>query len=468
MTIENNSWHHYLSLHQRCSAGLQTALTAEALFNAAITLTKHRLAQHHAPTISALTANTTQLSASVWQTELLLYYADYYSLCRINRQLLLVAGWCSALFTDCQNTAQRAAALATAKYLSSCPAAQKISRLLSHCYPAERKQPIWRQDLLSLLLTEADYLRNASGGQLHPKLAQRLMHSNNEYELALLRSLLQHTELQQSEFQLSDLHQPEINADSVIRQLIKQSRYHELSQADNRRIEQTLAQHPENAATVLAIASALNRQQQQVDSIRLAISLLGRDNLTVVLAQAELNGYLRSLRHPWQQLFEQFSGCLAQALLLSLNDQHSAASCQLLASCLVAPLWQADIYPRSALTHQTQSSFTFRFNPLHTIQTASYLSQVSALLRLYRLQPYHTAVGLWHQHVCGQSDQLDSLSIALQQAWTISLQLFCGSAPAATALQRSAPSNLAAPDNRDLLLQLAELSGCYIPLNLTL
>ena len=450
-------------MHQLCSAGLQTTATAEAIFNAAIKLTKQRLALRQTARTTLLTDSAVPLPASVWQTELLLYYAGFYSLSRINRQLLLVAGWCAALFTDCHSTVQRAVALATAKHLSSCPAARKIAQLLSHCYPAERQQPMWRQDLLSLLLTQADYLRYANGAQLQSHLAQRLMQSNSEYELALLRALLQ--QLQQSVSQPFGLHPPAATTDSVMQQLIQQSRYHELSLADNRSIEQTLAQQPENAATVLAIASTLNRQQQQVGSIRLAIGLIGRDNLAIALAQAELTGYLRRLRHPWQQVFEQFGNCLAQALQLSFSGQHSAATCQLLASCLTAPLWQADAYLRSALTRQTQGCYSFRFEPLTTIQTASYLPQVSALIRLYKLQPYHNAVALWHQHVCGQTEPLDALSGELQRAWRTSLQLFCGIAPATSS--QSAQANAAA-DHNALLLALTELSGCYIPLNLTL
>ncbi|MBZ9612866.1 hypothetical protein [Rheinheimera maricola] len=470
MTTEQNTWPHYLSLYQDSVAELTVAPTAARLFKVAVNLTKQRLALAQSTTLATLTDCTTPLPAAVWQTELLLYYADFYSLSMPNRQPLLLAGWCSALFapahslTAGQTKVPRAMLLASAQYLASYPAAQSISRLLGRSYPAERKLPMWRQDLLSLLLTEVDYLRQANAGKLQQQLAQRLMFSSSEYELALLRPLLQ-----QPEPQWFTANQPDNLASTVIEQLIQQSTYQQLSLADNRTVEQKLSKHPETASTVLAIASKLNRQHQHVDSIRLALGIIGRDNLSAVLAHAELNSYLSGLRHPWQQVFSQFGACLAQALLLSLPQPISAITCQLLASCIIAPLWQDDTYPRSALISQRPKQFIFRFTPQTTLQSSACLAQIIALLQLYQLPQYLDAVCQWHQHIEQQtSAALTPPSEALHRAWHCSLLLFCDPASTTSASLQPQTNNSIALDNSVLLQQLAELSQCHIPLQLSL
>jgi len=454
MEAEYQNWQGYLSLHQHLSAQLHAAPSPTALYQAAIALSQQRLALGHPPSSLFDAQPATVLPPGVWQTEMLLFYARHYAVSANNTHLLLLAGWSCALIANIQHAAIRAPALATAKYLAACNQAQQISQVLSACYPTERKLTPWRQDILSLLLTETDYFRHSHHATLRQQLAQRLMLSNSEYELALLRPLLEQDDV--------SLAAAPITAQNLLQTLAKASCYNTLSRSDNRTIEHHLQTEPQLASTVLAIASKLNRQQQAVSHIRLAISMIGRDNLTDSLAVAELHDYLSRLRHPWHSTLLQFCHCMTTALKLVLP--LSSVRCQLLATCLMVPLWLNERFARSALVRRTAEGYQRNFTPVIIVQSERYRPQLAVLLQLYQLKAFSKSVGQW-QHSVDQTARPDEPDAkALQLAWQLSLQLYCGITATAPPTLNQGPS----PETpyQKLLSQLVEQSQCYSPLQL--
>ena len=453
MQTDPGPWQRYQQLYQHCVSQADTTATAEALYKTAIRLSKQREALDTAVTYDGINQPIHQLPASLWRIEVLLYLAGCYQLQPINRRLLLLAGCCSALVSAVQTSPLPYPALTAARQLKALPQAASVVKVLSGCYATERKQPQWQQTLLSLLLTQSEYLSNRSEWQ--GQLATRLMLSQSDYELDILHQLLQQpvTELTP---------QPDTFA-----HLLQHSRFSELRHYDNKTLEHYLTTSPERSAPLLALASQLNRQQQSVHSVKLAIGIIGRDALPAALAQAELQHYLSALHHPWQDVFSQFCHVLAQALQLFMPKLQSTDS-RLLALCCCAPLWLNPLYQRTALVNRTTAGYQSAFTPALNCQSETYLPQLIELLQLYQLEHYSAAVTAWLQPSTGQ--RLTAVAVNLQLAWHSSLVLYCAASAQSfnALLSKTATAGNTAVAADVWLQQLIQRSQCYYPISLKL
>lgn len=451
MQTDPGSWlpyqQYYQQLYQRCVNQADTT-TAETLYKTAILLSKQRQ-NLVITTEQSLSEAAQHLPTPLWRIEVLLYLARCYQLHPLNRRLLLIAGCCSALVSGVQTEPMAYPALAAARLLKLYPQATSVVNVLSGCYATERKRPQWQQTLLSLLLTQTEYLSGSSAWQL--QLTTRLMLSQSDYELDILQQLLRQPAPEQ-------LQQPDTFAD-----LLQYSRVSELCHKDNKALELYLISNPEYAAPLLTLAGQLNRQQQSVQSARLAIGIIGRDALPAALAQAELYQYLCALNNPWHDVFSQFYNVLTQALQLFMPKVQSADS-RILALCCCAPLWLNPLYQRTALICRGPGGYQSPFAPALHCQDKTYLPQLIELLQLYQMDNYTDAVIAWLQPVNCQ--QLTTEADNLQLAWHASLTLYCG---AAEQLFRALLNNNVMHGKTAAnvwLQQLAQRSQCYYPLQL--
>lgn len=451
MQTDTALWQRYQQLYQHCVSLADTS--ADMLYKAAILLSKQREALVFPITYDNLSQPIPQLPGNLWRIEVLVYLATCYQLQPVNRRLLLIAGCCSAIVSARQTEPLAYPALTAARQLKALPQAASLVKVLSGCYGAERKQPPWHQTLLSLLLTQSEYLSNHS--ELAVQLASRLMLSQSDYELAILSKLQQQP--------ISD--QPA--SEHAVAHLLQHSRFSELRYFDNKALEHYLTTSAERSAPILALASQLNRQQQSVQSVKLAIGIIGRDALPAALAQAELQHYLSVLNHPWQNVFSQFCHVLAQALQLFMPKLQSTDS-RLLALCCCAPLWFNPVYQRSALVNRTSTGYQSAFNPTLDCTSKTYLAQLIELLQLYQLDHYTAAVMVWLQPVAGQ--RLTPVAVNLQLAWLGSLVLYCGTSGQAfnALLSKTSTADNTAVTAQEWLQQLLERSQCYYPINLNL
>ncbi|HEX5793692.1 MAG TPA: hypothetical protein VFY01_10480, partial [Rheinheimera sp.] len=310
----------YLSVNDENGSLLKLSLQLATLRLTLPDTSSERLKQH-AP-----------MPVALQQIEVILLLCKHYGWPDKVCHLLLQAGFCSVL---CQAMPQRQhwpklqhfPALLAARLLHSDADTNPLQTILAGCYPTERNIAPWRQNPLSLLLTQAEYLRSPRAS-LQPLLGRRIALSKSEYELQLLRRIL------------ACLYQPQHENDMAEVDFFNQSQFAQLYDADTSTLEQYLQQDPHLAAPVLARASQLNRQRQQISNLHLALNLLGRAQIPAMLAEAELHYNLSRWHHPQQALLQQFSTCLAQACDLLLPGQHSRSYWQALALCLCAPLWR--------------------------------------------------------------------------------------------------------------------------------
>jgi hypothetical protein len=443
-------------------------------------------------TVEETWQNDTALPIALRQTELILLLARHYRWPEKVRQLLLIASNCSAL---CQLMPlatqwpglQRYPALMAARLLKAGNSNKVLQALLAGCYPVERQIAPWHQNPLSVLLTQVCLLCSSSGQQpvlpLRQQIGSRIALSQSDYELQLLRQLLAllateapcdenapQTEsvaaagceqAAQTVPRVADV--PPLLADSIFDQLIN---------ADNRQVALHLSQSAELAAPVLALASRLNRQQQAITDLRLAVNLLGRAQLPYILAEAEIQSWLVQRQHPQQALLLQFTHCMADALQLLLPDQPGEACCRALAICLCAPLWLSEAGYACGLLRRTptgwQPALDWRNYQLNT-HADSAAPVLDALLQHYHLTPWQTAVANWLQQPTTQA-ATDNRVLSLQLAWHSSLVLFANQpdttlAPLISAAQRQ---KLLKQQSSAWLLELASHSRCYCPLMLNL
>jgi hypothetical protein len=416
------------------------------------------------PAVTATLLHNAALPAALQATELLLWFAQHYrwpaKVCR----LLLSAGFCAALAKHLPQAPQFAKlqpypALLAAKLLQAVPQAAAITTLLAACYPAERNIALWQQNPLSLLLTQCEYLCRdniASVASLRQSIGRRIALTKSDYELQLLQRLLQPA---LNSIQLSD------STD-----LAAMSQFHRLCDADTKQLVLYLGQTVTLSAPVLALATELNRQQQPITDLRLALNLIGREQLPYILAEAELQANLAELQQPAQALLHQFSFCMAQALYLLPTLQLSLPQCRTIALCLCSPLWYSEAAYTTGLLRRTTQGIQSTIDLRCYTQDPTCASRLSTLLQHYQLQQWVKPAQQWLQSLSGDSVAADNHTLALLLAWHSSLSLF--TRYKADTLPRvlnvaQRPLQLTA-DSDSWLQQLLAGSHCYYPLELTL
>jgi hypothetical protein len=464
MVISDSGWQAYQRLLQRSIAYLATCDDINKLLKLCQQLTVQRLAL---PDDNAeILPHYAELPLAVRQVEVLIVLCNHYRWPQKVRRLLLLAGFSSALgqampLSNQWPKLQRYPALLVARMLHSCGNSSAVQAILAASYPTERHIAPWQQNALSLVLTQAEYLCVSGFGSEATTLAQhignRIAVSKSEHELKLLRSLL------------SAIKQPAAERGENRAELLCNASFNLLCDADNRQLERYLLQTPALATPILALASALNRQQQQVNDIRLALSLLGQAQIPHVLAEAELQCRLLQMPHPLSALYQQFSLCLAHALRLLLPNDLSAPQSRTLALCLCAPLWLNDNSMASGLLKRTSNGWysALDFSCYHQSNSAQLLND---LLLHYHLPNWQRAVLGWQQNLQHNILSPDNSTLALQLAWCSTLALLTNhSAQSLSQLVSQAQrQQLPVHDSSAWLAELAFQSQCYYPLELTL
>ena len=250
----------------------------------------------------------------------------------------------------------------------------------------------------------------------------------------------------------------------IVSQLLTHSRFHQLLHSDVRQQTQHLQQAPALSQPILQLASKLNRQQQKVTELRLALNLLGRDRLPGILAEAELNFVLTLYSHPLQSIFQQFISNFATALQLLQPTFVADTCCRALAMCIFAPLWQHPqlwFYPPSNISAICNQLFD-------TI--SSNCDTSFALLQHYQLDESFSALEQWFTNAASPGQLSPKRTAALQLAFHSSVFLLSGTKQpqASTAFTTAQQLGMLKSSEHDWLLQLAASSHCYCPLELTL
>lgn len=468
MEANNPAWLRYQHLLQQSAEQLKTASDISPLLTLSRQLAARRLAIADTNAADIDTTDLLQhiaaLPAAAQPAELLLLFSQFYRWPVKVRQLLLVAGFCSTLAKHLPHAAEHVKlqpypALLAAKLLHKLPQAAAVTTLLNNCYPAERNIAPWQQNPLSLLLTQCEYLcrdTELSTQPLRQRIGLRIALTKSEYELQLLPRLLQPP---RPGIELSD------SSD-----LLSQSQFSRLCDADTKQLVLYLGQSAMLAAPVLALATELNRQQQPVTDLRLALNLIGRQQLPYMLAEAELQANLQQLQQPAQALLHQFSFCMAQALHLLPTLQLSLPQSRTLALCLCSELWRNDAAYTGGLLKRTAQGWQSIIDSRCYTQDNACADRLTALLQHYRLQQWLKPALHWLQSLSGNAVPGDSATLALLLAWHSSLLLFTSHNP--QTLQRvfslaQRPLQLPA-DSDTWLQQLLAGSNCYYPLELTL
>ncbi|MGP9801726.1 hypothetical protein [Rheinheimera sp. NSM] len=467
MAANNPAWLRYQHLLQQGVEQLNSVTDMSSVLTISRQLAAQRLAIADTQAADIDTTDLLQQIAALPEAaqpaELLLLFCQLYRWPAKVRQLLLVAGFCSALAKQLPQAAEHAKlqpypALLAAKLLHKLPQAAAVTTLLNNCYPTERNIAPWQQNPLSLLLTQCEYLcRDTESTQpIRQRIGLRIALSKSEYELQLLQRLLQPP---RPGIELSD------NND-----LLSQSQFTRLCDADTKQLVLYLGQSAMLAAPVLALATELNRQQQPVTDLRLALNLIGRQQLPYMLAEAELLANLQQLQQPAQALLHQFSFCMAQALRLLPTLQLSLPQSRTLALCLCSELWRNETAYTSGLLKRTTQGWHSAIDNRCYTQDDACAGRLTALLQHYRLQQWIKPAQHWLQSLRGNAVPGDNNTLALLLAWHSSLVLFT---PHSTqTLQRMfslAQRPLLLPADSDTWLQqLLAGSNCYYPLELTL
>ncbi|WP_331923251.1 hypothetical protein [Rheinheimera sp.] len=384
--------------------------------------------------------------------EIILLLCRHYCWPEKIQQLALRAGFCSVLCQAMPEQPQSARwqaypALLAAHILKQSLQSSSLRLILAGSYPTERKVAYWLQNPLSLVLTQAEYLSSQSL-PLAQQIGLRIALTKSEYEIALLRQLLQSL----GQLDNSDLAPSPENFSA-------DSRFTELYDAETKQLEQYLQQQPELAAPVLARASQLNRQQQQISNLHLALNLLGRQQIPFILAEAELHYQLARLKNPSQAVWQQFSKVMAHALALLSAEQHSEAYWQAVSLCLCAPLWfRHNDYSSPALAPQRLGS-TAPFDDSIYRQDSTH-ALISDLLCQYQLTIWQQPVTQWLHNM---TTLTDNRTLAISFAWNSCKVLLLNDN---IELLEKRPAAVA--NEHNWLAQLAANSECYCPLTLSL
>ena len=442
-------------LWQQACAQLQQQTDISQLVSQSVALSRQRCAAPAAePT---LLSTVDAIPAALWRTELLLSLSSLLNWPKSIRTLLVSSSYCCSLSANLPGAkAQPKLAAYPPLYTANVLAAELsplMLQLLAGCYASARKIPLWRQQACSVLLTLAWQLQPPTAElSLKQQLAERIMQSRCEYELALLRQLLQ---LMQS----SEL-TPEFN----LMLSLQSSQFQRWLDTDNKTLFATLAQSDALSAPVLQLASQLNRQQRDITDVRLAINLIGRDQLSAVLIDAELNALLSQLNHPKQAMLQQLTHCFASCLQLLFADTISLATSRALARCLCAPLWLDSQNYCAAMASSSQ-----------LLRSKSYLSEASSaliqrLLQHYQLHHWLSAVTQFLQRLDNPSTPANHSALMLQLAWLSCQAVYSGNiAPDVAALLklRLQPTADTATAT-SWLTRLATTAQAHCPLLLTL
>ena len=458
MQVESSAWQVYQEQVTNSLKRIQHSDTADAanlLLNLALQLTNLRCSINQT---NIDIWHQAELPAAIKQTEILWLLASQKQWPARITQRLVLAGFCAALARLSPAATQWPKlqpypALLAAKLLSANVAAKPALLMLNAYYSAERNLPDWRQTAPGVTLTVSDYLAHPAGSIIE-NIGRRISQSRSEYELNLLRQLII-LSTQPS------IKQPE---DDIVSQVLKHSRFHQLLNADVRQQTQHLQQAPALSQPILQLASKLNRQQQLVTELRLALNLLGRDRLPGILAEAELSFVLALYSHPLQLVFQQIISNFATALQL-LQPTLLAETCyKALAMCIFAPLWQHQpswFYPASNISVICNQVFD-------TI--SSNRDSIFALLQHFQLSDITPALEQWFTDSEAHQRQTSTHRVALQLALHSSLELLSGNAQplAAKALASAQQLGLVNCSERDWMQQLAAHCHSYCPLELTL
>lgn len=476
------AWQHYTQLHQQLLATLKAGNSTAPLYQFAQQLTAARLALTEPA--AAVLQHKLALAPALVNAEILYCWGKSLQWPQAIITLLLEASFCSSFHAELAAQAKLAMpkqpALACAKaHQHSLP--RTILMILSFCYAPERRLATTRQQPLSALLTLAEQLTAAqparekttpatliSFAKLRQHIAIRIMTSRSEHELNLLAILA------------NNISQPlslPSAPDPVAALLAKQSVIAQLPLEDYSQLEHYLLQHPVMAAWVMQRASQLNRQQQDITQVKLAISLLGSNALPVILASAELQQQLARLNVPNHDLLQQFTQCFAVALSLLFSAELTIDKAQLLAYCLCAPLWlNADNYLLALVKNQPPPG---RLNLALTslINSSDYLPQLHLLLQRYQLDAWqNTAAELIH-YLTRQPTKLTLPSLSLLTAWQAAVATLTNTTQTEASLaslqqllnrlQELAAANFSYQAH-ELCQAIASKSACYCPIQLNL
>ncbi len=402
-------------LSQQPDASLLAALSLQ--------LSQSRLAS--APSDSTLLTASTDLAAALWRSELLFSLSSALNWPQSTVQLLVSAGYCCSLCdtlpgAQLQLKLQQYPPLLAAKLLPL-SAAQPLSQLLTACYASERKIPYWRQQASSILLTLVmRFTPPTSDNSFTTQLANRIVLSRCEHELAMLRNIM------------SWLHQAESPARVTAETLFCHSDYQQLRHSSNKVLAVRLSITAAWRDPVLQLASELNRQQQQITDLALAINLIGRDLLDSVLIDAELNEQLSRLHHPQQAMLQQVTACFASCLYLLAGDSVNIAQSRALARCLCAPLWfDSSGYRLGLLRQDLHGDKPLPDFSLFHKAAAGVL--ISKLLLQYQLTDWQAPGQQFLARLRQPLTHYDNASLTLLIAWYSCQAVFTGVIPPALA-----------------------------------
>lgn len=442
---------------QQARSQLQHQADSGQLLQLSRQLSQYRLGQV-ATEPTALTLNSV-LPDALWRSELLLSLSTWLNWPHATVQLLLNASYCcglSDILSDTQShpRLQPYPPLLSAKLLrTSAPAA--LLQVLDGCYATERKIPYWRQSAASLLLTLVMRFSTPNAdNSFTTQLGRRIMLSRCEHELALLRTLvLWHRQ--------TALQPPQSAAT-----LFNHSDYQQLRHSSNKQLAACLSTTAAMREPVLKLATELNRQQQPITDVSLAVNLIGRDLLDNVLIDAELSNVLSQLHHPQHAMLQQLTAAFACSLHLQSQDNLTMAKCRALARCLCAPLWFDSSGYRSGLLRPANTPLPdFRL-----YQQAAASALISKLLQQYQLTDWLAAAQQMLSALQQQSAPHDETARMLLIAWHSCQAVFnSDAAPHLTAvLQQQTGNTVNSSDPQLWLTTVAGQANCQCPLLLTL
>jgi hypothetical protein len=471
-------WQHYTQLYQQQLARLKADNSTTQLYQLSRQLMTARLALDEQPT--AVLQHKPSLTPALARIEILYCCWQAYQWPHPIISLLLDASFCSSLHADfiaySSNALPKLPALACAK-VNQQNLPSNILTILSYCYATERRLASTRQQPLSALITLTEQLIAAQStapsspsllANLRQQIGMRIMMSRCELEMSLLAVIANKISLPPA--------MPAAPTPAVAL-LANQSLAIQLPVEDYSQLERYLQQQPVMATYVMQRASQLNRQQQDITQVKLAISLLGSNALPTILATGELLQQLVKLKVPNHALLQQFTQCFAAALSLLFNAELTTDKAQLLAYCLCAPLWLSPDNFLCSLVKNSPDPGRLNLPLVALISTGDYLPQLTGLLTRYQLSAWHNSASEFIHYLTRQATQLTLPSLTLLTAWQAALvtltntnQTEASFAPLQQLLVRL--QQLAAANFSYQAAELCQLisnkTACYCPIQLNL
>lgn len=430
-----------------------------------LAILSQQLCQQRLRSAAATQSQLTDCSAmpdALWRSELLLSLCRWLSWPSAAVQLLLSASYYSGLSdllpeAKSQPKLQPYPPLLSAKLLQAViPPA--LLQLLGGCYATERKIVYWRQQALSALLTLVTRLNTpAPDNSFSMQLANRITRSRCEHELALLRKMIQW------------LKQPQLSPRITAATLVNDAAYQQLRHSSNKALTTTLSSTPAWREPVLQLATELNRQQQQITDLPLAVNLIGRDLLDTVLIDAELNNQLSLLHHPQQAMLQQLTTGFACSLHLLTNGALSVAKSRALARCLCAPLWFDSSGYRLSPLRQDRPGYA-ALPDFGLYQKAAASTLLRKLLQQYQLTDWLAPTQKLLLILQKQPTQCDNAALTLLIAWYSCQAIYTTNIPPPLPelLQQYAATTGYPFTTLPWLKTVAECASSHCPLLLTL